>query len=192
MGGFQCLGILHLWILARQLSLCRVAALKSLPVRRYSIVIFTFSGASFMKGHTAYFIVNNSYFPLLYIRFTKFVRRNLFDETGPRSFGTLGLNTFIWEQSCAQPGARRCERCCICHYLSRTDSIKPSLLFSNFGCCISKGSPFRLSRCACSKYGRGGLFSLPHPFLSSITYLFAFNLKNELNTLHGWLTVDVM
>ena len=25
-----------------------------------------------------------------------------------------------------------------------TDSIKPSLLFSNFGCCISKGSPLRL------------------------------------------------
>ena len=38
-----------------------------------------------------------------------------------------------------------CEGCCICHYLSWKDSIKPSLLFSNFGCCISKGSPFRLS-----------------------------------------------
>ena len=42
------------------------------------------------------------------------------------------------------PGARRCEGCRICHYLSWTDSIKPSLLFSNFGCCISKGSLFRL------------------------------------------------
>ena len=29
-------------------------------------------------------------------------------------------------------------------HLSWTDSIKPSLLFWNFGCCISKGSPFRL------------------------------------------------
>ena len=60
------------------------------------------------------------------------------------SFGTIGFNTFIWEQSCAQPGARRRERCCNCHYSSWTDSIKPSLLFSNCGCCISKGSPFRL------------------------------------------------
>ena len=30
------------------------------------------------------------------------------------------------------------------HCLSFYFSIKPSLLFSNFGCCISKGSPFRL------------------------------------------------
>ena len=26
-------------------------------------------------------------------------------------------STFIWEQSCAQPWARRREWCCICHYL---------------------------------------------------------------------------
>ena len=57
-------------------------------------------------------------------------------------FGTVGFNTFIWEQRSAQPGARRHEGCRICHYLSWTDSIKPSLLFSNFGCCISKGSFF--------------------------------------------------
>ena len=34
------------------------------------------------------FVVNSSYFPLLYIRCTKFVRWNLFDETGPWSFLT--------------------------------------------------------------------------------------------------------
>ena len=61
-------------------------------------------------------------------------------------FWDYRVQYFIWEQNCAQPGARRRERCCICHYLSWTDSIKPSLLFSNFGCCISKGSPFRLFR----------------------------------------------
>ena len=55
---------------------------------------------------------------------------------------TVGFLTFIWEQSSAQPGAKRREGCRICHYLSWTDSIKPSLLFSNFGCCISKGSFF--------------------------------------------------
>ena len=32
------------------------------------------------------FVVNSSYFPLLYIRFTKFLRRNLFDETGPWAY----------------------------------------------------------------------------------------------------------
>ena len=46
----------------------------------------------------------------------------------------------------AQPGARRCEGCCICHYLPLTNSIKPSLLFSIFGCCISKGSPYHFYR----------------------------------------------
>ena len=54
------------------------------------------------------------------------------------------LNTFIWEQSSAQPGAKRREGCRICHYLSWTDSIKPSVLFSSFGCCISKRSFYRL------------------------------------------------
>ena len=55
---------------------------------------------------------------------------------------TVWLNTYIWEQSCAQPGVRWHEECRIFPYLSGTDSIKPSLLFSNYGCCISKGSPF--------------------------------------------------
>ena len=32
------------------------------------------------------FVVKSLYFPLLYIRCAKFVRWNLFDETGPRSF----------------------------------------------------------------------------------------------------------
>ena len=50
------------------------------------------------------------------------------------SCGTVWLNTFIWKQSCAQPGARRSEGSPICHYLSRTVSLKPSLLFSNCGC----------------------------------------------------------
>ena len=50
----------------------------------------------------------------------------------------------IWGQSSAQPGARRREGCRISHYPSWTDSVKLSLLFSNFGCYISKGSPFRL------------------------------------------------
>ena len=39
------------------------------------------------------------------------------------SFGTVGLNTFIWEQSFAKPGARTHEGCRICHDLSRTDSL---------------------------------------------------------------------
>ena len=56
------------------------------------------------------------------------------------SFGTVGFNKFIWEQRSAQPGARRREECRICHYLLWIDSVKPSLLFSNFGCWISKGS----------------------------------------------------
>ena len=30
------------------------------------------------------FVVNSSYFQLLFIRFAMFVRRNLFDEIGPR------------------------------------------------------------------------------------------------------------
>ena len=34
------------------------------------------------------------------------------------SFGTVGFNTFIWEQRIAQPGARRREGWRICHYLS--------------------------------------------------------------------------
>ena len=59
------------------------------------------------------------------------------------SFGTAGFNILFGNRD-AQPGARRREGCHICYYLSWTDSIKPGLLFSNFGCCISKGSPFRL------------------------------------------------
>ena len=73
---------------SQQLSLCCVAALKGLPVHRYSVIFYIFL-----------------------------------------SFGTVGLNTFIWEQSSTQPGARRREGCCIWHYLSWKDSIKPSLLF---------------------------------------------------------------
>ena len=34
--------------------------------------------------------------------------------------------------------------CRTCHYLSWTDSVNPSMLFSNFGCCISKGSSLQI------------------------------------------------
>ena len=39
--------------------------------------------------------------------------------------GPLGLenSTLIWEYSSAQPGAKWCEGCRTCHYLSRTDSL---------------------------------------------------------------------
>ena len=52
------------------------------------------------------------------------------------SFGIVEFSALIRQQSCAQPGARRREGCCVCHYLSWTDSVKPSPPFSNFGCCI--------------------------------------------------------
>ena len=46
--------------------------------------------------------------------------------------GPLGLKgstlLFAWQHSCAQPGARWREECRICHELSWTDSIKPSLV----------------------------------------------------------------
>ena len=45
------------------------------------------AGTSYIKGSTTYFHQKRSHFPLPYIRFTKFVRRNLFNETGPRCFG---------------------------------------------------------------------------------------------------------
>ena len=54
-------------------------------------------------------------------------------------YWTVGYKTFILEQSCAQPRASRRDGCRMCHYNSWSDSIKPSLLFSN-GCCISEGS----------------------------------------------------
>ena len=54
------------------------------------------------------------------------------------SFGTVGLNTFIWEQGCAQPGARWRERCCICHYRSWTDSVNQSLLFQTLDAVFPK------------------------------------------------------
>ena len=54
------------------------------------------------------------------------------------SFRTIEFNTFIREQTCAQTGARRRERCCICHYLSWTDSIKPSLCFQTLDAVFPK------------------------------------------------------
>ena len=47
--------------------------------------------------------------------------------------GSVGFYAFIWEQSCPQPGPKWREECRICHYLS-----------SISGCCISKGSFFRV------------------------------------------------
>ena len=43
------------------------------------------------------------------------------------------------------------------------DSIKASLLFSNFGCCISKGTPFRYlisRRCVVNKKDNARCFSV--------------------------------
>ena len=37
---------------------------------------------------------------------------------------------------------------CFFHYVSRTDSIKPSLLFSTFGCIFQKG-PFQITVYLC-------------------------------------------
>ena len=45
------------------------------------------------------FVVNSSYFQLLYIRFTKLVRRKLFDETGPSSlFPKRGDRNTKWNE----------------------------------------------------------------------------------------------
>ena len=55
-------------------------------------------------------------------------------------------STLNWKQSIAQPRARRREGCFICQYLSWTDSIKSSMLFSNFRRCIAKGFLIRLFR----------------------------------------------
>ena len=50
----------------------------------------------------------------------------------------LGFNTFIWEQNCALPRGRRREGCRICHFLSWTDSIKPSLLYQTLDAVFPK------------------------------------------------------
>ena len=50
---------------------------------------------------------------------------------------------FLFWNSCTQPGFRWRKGCHICHYLSWI-ILNPSVLFSNFRCCISKGSLFRL------------------------------------------------
>ena len=56
-----------------------MSSLTSLPV----LMLFFSPGASFINGRTTYFRRKYFVFPLLYIRFTKFVRRKRFDETGP-------------------------------------------------------------------------------------------------------------
>ena len=62
--------------------------------------------------------------------------------------GPLGLwgSMLNWKQSIAQPRERRREGSFICKYLSWTDSIKSSMLFSNFRCCIAKGFLIRSFR----------------------------------------------
>ena len=57
---------------------------------------------------------------------------------------TFGLLDYLGSDIPKAAGARRRVGCRICHYLSWTDSNKPSLLFSNFVYCVSKGSLFRL------------------------------------------------
>ena len=59
-------------------------------------------------------------------------------------FGPLGLLFFniFWGEG--NRAAVNPELGGIRHYLSWTDSIKPSMLFSNFRCCISKGSLFQI------------------------------------------------
>ena len=68
-----------------------------------------------------------------------------------RFSGPLGLwgSTMSWRLSIAHPSVRRREGCRIFLYLSWTDSIKPSLRFLNFGCCISKGFPFQIILLKC-------------------------------------------
>ena len=51
-------------------------------------------------------------------------------------FMYFGFETRMWDLIVSVPD----------HCLSFHFSIKPSLLFSNFGCCISKGNLFRLFR----------------------------------------------
>ena len=58
------------------------------------------------------------------------------------SFGTIRFKTYLKTGFCSI-WSRRHERRRICHYLLRIDLIKAILQFSNFGCCISKGSLFR-------------------------------------------------
>ena len=59
------------------------------------------------------------------------------------SFGTMEFNIELETES-RQPKARRRKGCRIFQGLSWTVSIKPSLRFSNFGCCISKGFPIQI------------------------------------------------
>ena len=57
------------------------------------------------------------------------------------SCGTVGFNTFIWQQSCAQPEARRREGCHISHEQTQSirvwcfqtlDSVFPKDIFSDY------------------------------------------------------------
>ena len=148
---FQRISLIRLF---RDHNRCRcavsVAAIKRLPIQRYSVVIFTlicimviwewslshleFGARCGIRSHRLLIIAffSTCYFYIFW------------------SCGAVVFNTFVWEQSSAQPGATRREGCHICYNLS----IKPRLLFSNFGCCISKASLFRLFRdhnsCRCA------------------------------------------
>ena len=55
----------------------------------------------------------------------------------------------------------------------QTQPIKPRLLFSNFGCCVSKGSLFRLDITTTVVVPCGGPKSLPvHPYSVVVLYIF--------------------
>ena len=56
-----------------------------------------------------------------------------------RGFGTVGFNILFGNGVTLNPGLGGMRYVASAINLSWTDSIKPSLLFSNFGCCISKG-----------------------------------------------------
>ena len=66
-----------------------------------------------------------------------------YKKLNPKLGGARDAASAITGLQEAQPQARRCEGCRICHYLSLTDSIC-FLQTLEFGCCISKGSLFRL------------------------------------------------
>ena len=103
-------------------------------------------------------------------------------------FGTVGFITSIWDQCSALLGARLREGCRICHYLSWTDSILPNL-FSNFECCVSKGSLFRLFRIhnSCRTMWRSWKIS---PYIDVVLLFFTFSGPMGLRTQHFYLGTE--
>ena len=77
-----------------------------------------------------------SVFPKIY--FIQFLPLRRLDFYIFWSFGTIGFNTFIWEQSCTQPGPEWHESCCICYYLSWRDSINRVCCFQTLDAVFPK------------------------------------------------------